>query len=123
MKTLILDYSKWRCGVYGNYQLGKGNTLLNNIEGFQCCLGQFSLQLNKNLTKDMLISLGEPNDLDVLVETLTRIGDYNDFENTDLSDKAININDAELTTPQEKIVLLKELFEKEGYSITVINQN
>ena len=41
---------------------------------------------------------------------------------TDLSNKAMTINDRITTTPEEKILALKELFSKEGYEIEVINK-
>lgn len=44
------------------------------------------------------------------------------FRHYNLSDDAISINDERSSTPQDKIVRLKELFLKSGYEIEVINQ-
>jgi hypothetical protein len=43
-KKLILDYSKWRCGMDGANSLGDGETALLNDKGFMCCLGMFGKQ-------------------------------------------------------------------------------
>lgn len=121
-RKLILDYSKWRCGdITTKHNFGQGIPLLQNIEGFQCCLGQFSLQLNENLTEESLINAVEPQDLNQKIELLVYKVKSKYF-NTDLSEKAIVINDATGTTPAEKIVLLKELFATVDCEIEVINQ-
>jgi hypothetical protein len=124
MKKLILDYSKWRCGGDGNSEnkLGTGFTGLCNRSGFLCCLGQFSLQLNTDITEFDLIGQSEPQDLNVPIELLTTGGEYSFITISDLSGKAIKINDNMDTTPETKIELLKELFSPEGYEIEVINQ-
>lgn len=125
MKELILDKSIWRCGEDGGegHELGAGNTQLCNVEGFQCCLGQFSLQLNKELTIDRIKRLGTPYDLGIDLEPLNCAievteGEYY-YKDTRLSLEAVKINDDSQTTVEEKIKLLKELFLKHGYKITV----
>lgn len=117
---LILDYSKWRCGGTGINRLGKGETALANEEGFYCCLGLFSPQLNSQITLEDMISMGEPSDINKHIPHLNKVSEV--FRaNTELSKDAIYINDGELTTPEEKIQLLKELFLKQGLEIEVIN--
>ena len=68
MKKLILDYYKWRCGGDGEGKkgcsLGKGYTQLLNNEGFMCCLGQFSFQLNENIKEQDILEYGEPGEID-----------------------------------------------------------
>lgn len=136
MNKLVLDYSKWRCGgdftdAPGN-QLGEGPTMLLNEQGFMCCLGQFSLQLDTDLDEYDICNLGEPADLDQEVTLLCYTegdvdpaaeDDEHTTHSTILSDKAIAINDDGDTTPEEKIAQLRELFGAAGYEIEVINKN
>lgn len=127
MKTLILDYSKWRCGgdktIGGLYPLGDGHTLLLNSAGFMCCLGQFSLQINEKLSERHILGYGDPSETGYEINNLTYrpTEEDNGIYNSALSNEAVDINDRLTTTPEEKIVLLKELFYKHGYEIEVIN--
>lgn len=135
MNKLVLDYSKWRCGGDGDgvNKLGEGTTQLLNTDGFLCCLGQFSLQLEPTLNKYTMSGLGEPVDLDREIPLLSYTETYDSVEGetdldyftyaTPLSDKAIAINDDPYTTPEEKIKLLRELFGEVEYEIEVINKN
>lgn len=128
LKTLTLDLAKWRCG--GNTseptnRMGEGRTMLCNGEGYMCCLGQFAPQINPKV-KDAILYTGDPynikiNGVDIFVESLNFKNEMGSMYNTDLSIAAININDDEETTVQEKIEKLKTLFENEGYTIVVIN--
>lgn len=120
-KELILDYSIWRCGRGGHDEVGHGLTQLCNSYGYQCCLGQFSTQLNPDLTTKEITNQCVPKELGVRVPLLTkRVG--KNWEDTVLSEQAIEINDDKLTSPNQKIVKLKKLFKKQGYTINVINQ-
>lgn len=126
-KTLILDYSKWRCGGNrGENILGEGETSLHNIQDFECCLGQFALQLNSKLSVKDIMEVGIPSALSYEVEGLNYPieGSNNDgdFEDTQLSESAMDINDNSYTTPEKKIEHLKELFRTKGYEINVINK-
>lgn len=122
MKILILDYSTWRSGGDGPNKLGKGNTALLNREGSMCCLGQFAPQLNYGIKKDCMLDQGNPADLPKKIPGLSKRDGKNDYYlDTKLSTTAIGINDDANTTPQEKIILLKRLFSKNGYKIKVIN--
>lgn len=133
----VIDRSIWRCGGKDDSNLppntnkrGKGDTSLLNIEGYMCCLGQCALQLGYE--KHYLLNIGEPMELPVIEE----IPDYeilhgvdnrsyggNDqYYNTDLSTKAMDINDNTKTTPEEKEEELIELFEEYGHTIKFINQ-
>lgn len=128
MNKLILDYSKWRCGGDSAInKLGEGSTKMENAEGFCCCLGLFSPQLNTDVSTADMLGRGEPEDIRKIIPLLTGSAQENDdrgvwYRNKGISTSAIDINDEDSTTPQEKIVLLKELFLKEGYEIEVINQ-
>lgn len=135
MKKLILDYSKWRCGKDSEYYiddatkraLGKGSTLLLNNSGFMCCLGQFSLQLNNSLTEQDILSKATPSDLNKEIPILSVFCAFASspipsYFNSELSQKAIRINDDIDTTIDQKITELKELFATVGYEIEVVNQ-
>ena len=121
MKTLTLDVNKWRCGANGGYKLGEGDTELLNSEGFMCCLGQFASQLNPIIKTEDLLYIGEPSDINYEIVDLNKKTGFENMCNTDLSFKAIDINDNDDTTVIEKIDLLKELFIKHNYNIEVIN--
>lgn len=121
MKTLILDYSKWRCGEYSENKLGVGKTALLNDEGFMCCLGQFGLQLNPALTECDIKGEGEPGDLKCYITLLSQENDEGRYISTNLSVEAIDINDKKETTPEVKIELLKKLFGEYDCEIEVIN--
>lgn len=139
---LILDYNKWRCGgdstitkyddgsnssfttIDNTNKLGEGDTKLLNDQGYMCCLGQFSLQLNTTISSLNISGFGEPGEIEDDILLLT--SDYGDGDgyscrNTSLSDEAMTINDDSSTTPEEKIVLLQELFAKADCEIEVIN--
>ncbi len=123
MKTLILDEKTWRCGgEYTNLKNGRGKfstpSQLINPQGRLCCLGQFSLQLNKSLKKKNLIDCNEPSDLNCEVKDLNQASwDAEYFINTNLSQKAMNINDNTNTTITEKVKKLRELFAQSGYRV------
>lgn len=124
MKTLTLDYSKWRSGggfKTSHNQLGIGPTALHNELGFQCCLGQFSLQLGKCSIEDIL-NKTMPDDLKKKIRLLNKsIGD-NNYVNTIFSNKAVAINDDMDTTPSQKITLLRKLLKTKGLLLRVINR-
>ena len=121
-KTLILDYSKWRCGDDSKYKLGNGDTMMENSEGFQCCLGQFSLQLNSGLASKDIMDIASPSSLLVVIPDLVNKGAGDWFTNSSLAEDAMVINDATYDTARDKIKLLKDLFDDYGYGIKVINQ-
>lgn len=141
---LILDYNTWRCGgdsVITKYDvndnasfskidnpnsLGEGTTTLLNDQGYMCCLGQFSPQLNNAVRMRDMQGLAEPHEIGqevslLCTETISDYDGYDEFTDTCLSTSAIEINDSTNTTPLEKIVLLKELFSKADCEIEVIN--
>lgn len=115
--TLILDYSKWRSGGFGYNQTGTDNVKLLNNQGYMCCLGQISLQLYKNVSKELLLNNGYPSTIEEINMPLLKEGS----KNSEFTNKAILINDNESTTPKEKIAKLKSLFGQYGYHLKVIN--
>lgn len=119
---LILDYSTWRCGGNEpNNQLGKEETSMYNKEGFSCCLGQFTPQLNPEILITEIANIGTP--LGVFIKTKKVIPFLvENNQNSDLSVTAMLINDNEYTSPQQKIDALTSLFKSSGHTIKVINQ-
>jgi hypothetical protein len=128
MKTLTLDYSKWRCGRNSEKpenKLGTGPTLLLNTSGYMCCLGQFSSQLKAELTKSDLMYKSTPSQLLNVnkggIPYLTK--QYGVFsKNTEFSNSAISINDDRGTSVEQKIDLLRKLMKKVGLKLRVINK-
>jgi hypothetical protein len=123
MQKLTLDYSKWRCGKDGDKSMGKGYTNLENDEGFQCCLGQFALQLGAN--EEYIRNYGTPAAIRQHIPLLNKPDDYRffsfSFKNTDFSKDAMVINDNENTTPEQKIELLTALCLANDIELEVIN--
>jgi hypothetical protein len=125
-KKLILDYSKWRCGGDGENKVGDGMVALLNDQGFMCCLGQWHQQYG--VSDNDLLNKGEPNELPEETDTFSFENDWNEsgecieIKNTNLSERAIGINDDEETTPDEKITLLSKLLSTEGIELEVINK-
>lgn len=137
-KKLILDYSKWICGEGGPHALGKGAVCLKNEQGFMCCLGMWSLQCGAS--EDELLDKGEPNEIDTLIPIFAEevMYEYEEFNTetgedeihkesdgkytTKLALSAIYINDDKDTTPEYKIIQLKELLASEGIELEVINK-
>lgn len=125
-KKLILDYSKWRSGVNGENKVGEGKTQLQNMEGFQCCLGQWSIQLG--VTEEEALGCDEPNELHTLVSLFCDESYYygrneSCYKTTnELAVDCIAINDDDGTTPEEKIEKLMERLQEEGIELEVINK-
>ena len=112
-KKLILDYSKWRCGMYGDDSLGEGDTALLNNAGFMCCLGQFGKQCG--IPEDELLNRGEPCECETRVPLFEKDGGA-------FVVAAININDDENTTPEAKLNAIETLLREEGIELEVINK-
>ena len=114
-KTVVIDRSKWRTGGVGINATGEGQTKLLNEEGFMCCLG-FMCKSHKIKT----LGLGAPSGTRK-VPLLTELNDVNPnlfsttdhpkYKNTTLCEQAMNINDSEVTSREEKEERLKSLFE------------
>jgi hypothetical protein len=101
MKTLTLNIHKWR----------NGDTLLNNHHGYQCCLGQFCLQLGK--TKEELSDFSDPEFLETTPSLLTE----------SFNQKAIGINDDRLISIQERIKRLKSHCRKNKIKLRLVNDS
>ena len=123
MKTLILDYSKWRSGLDAtkrSCKTGRGPTYLRNEQGYMCCLGQFSLQLAPKLTKKDLTRVSMPSELAIPIPLFLHRSEEN--TNNSLATEAATINDDMSITVEDKIVSLKKLFLAAGFKIRVINR-
>lgn len=128
MKKLVLDVSTWRCGLKSkkpNTICGSGSTLLLNDEGYKCCLGQFATQINPDITDEEIRGISQPSELSFSIEGLNIMfdgGEEPSYDDTDLSNLAIGINDDEDLTIDEKIEQLQNLFCAYGFEIEVINK-
>lgn len=109
MKTLKLYLNKWRCGSTSTdykCRMGEGSTDLLNLEGFQCCIGQFSSQFG--IPDSELV--GEPNPAMLaksgkkLPEEYVKLFLTNDLsDNSALTRGLISINDDTSTIAEDKI--------------------
>ena len=123
MKTLILDEKKWRCGEYSlnpENRRGKGRTRMKNYEGFECCLGQFSKQIDKTIKNKHLLGYSNPARISFeRNKTITGLSVKRNgtFELTKLATEAMNINDDSCTSVEQKVKDLKRIFSKNGYKI------
>ena len=111
----IIDRSKWRCGRNGINQRGKGGILLLNEQGYMCCLGQISCQLN--MKKKQILNKATPNHIGQYISILTSKRDYG-IVNSVLSKKAVLINDDPNLTDQERERKLSSLFSKWKHKLT-----
>lgn len=123
----ILDLAKWRCGRLGESgkTLGIGETALHNNEGYQCCLGQFILQVYKGfITIRDIENVSEPADVTrlILYDTDNFFIKEEGF-NSNLSRELMKINDDPSTTIENKIESIRERLAKRGHTLTVINDN
>jgi len=121
----IIDRSKWRAGKDGPYACGKGPTLLENMEGYQCCLGQISLALG--VPKNALLAVATPQWLkqpfrDSLKDVL--ISQEGMLVNIDspLSERAMTINDSVYFTREQRETELKNLFASNNHEIEFVGE-
>jgi len=119
-KKLILDYSKWRCGENGPNKVGEGCVRLLNLEGFSCCVGQWSHQLGASTEETR--HRFEPDEIDTLIPLFAYYDLDDDKRSTKLTNDCIGINDDPDTTPEEKITLLRDRLAKEDIELEVINK-
>lgn len=118
-EKLILDYSKWRCGGnVGENVLGAGETRLLNEEGFCCCIGLWSKQLGAS--DEDLMGIGDPSCCKDQIPLF--VDESKAYYNSKLANDCIDINDNILTTPEQKIIQLKERLNSEGIQLEVINK-
>lgn len=116
---LVLDYSKWRCGLNGETKVGEGETRLKNAEGFMCCIGQWCEQVG--VPETQLLDITTPTYFKYVVQPFNQ-RDGSGFVSSRFSIQAMQINDNKITTPEEKIIALKELCHSYDIELEVINK-
>lgn len=128
MQKFIINRSKWRCGDSSNYSngsseqkysKGKGEVELKNDMGFMCCLGQISEQIDPEAN---ILHKWEPCNVkyksnNILVDNLE-----NKVVNSDLSKKAILINDDSHINTIEREKKLKKLFKSYDVKLIFVNK-
>lgn len=122
MKKLVLDYKIWRSGGSGSHKVGRGNTLLLNNEGYQCCLGQFAKQFG--CTNSEIYGRSCPSwirKIELLNREIENYDCNSVISTTEFSDRAITINDSHSTSPWEKGRQLQALCKEEGYELELVN--
>ena len=121
-----IDRSKWRSGNEGNYAIGLGNTFLLNEKGFMCCLGQVEKQLglsDENIeNKSWPCSTKRKNILSNYnpdcVEGYMPLGmSFDGYENTELSNIAMKINDDQELSVKKREKKLIALFKEYGHEL------
>jgi len=113
-KKIIINRSKWRTGDHGENATGKGMTQLINKQGYKCCLGFIAQQAGP---RQALTDKCEPNGCQRPIVGLTCIDEYNDFDNSELANDAMSVNDDEDTTPRQKEKKLRTLFKDSPYQL------
>lgn len=117
-KKFTVQLSKWRCGGNtGAYRLGEGETQLENLEGFACCLGFASKQLGPPGIE--IICKAAPHLLNQTIAGLS-IDEHSVRVPTAFSIGAMKINDDIYTTVEEKQELLIDLGKEHNIEINFI---
>lgn len=121
MKFLV-NRANWRCGGHGPDHHGHGDIYLNNEEGFMCCLG-FACQ-SAGLDPKLFINAGSPEHIPELpgAEKLINAGLLESWDvepmvytDTQFVLDAIEINDAEDLSDQERETRLQALAKEFGH--------
>lgn len=124
----IIDRSKWRRG--GDLQLESiwGQTQLLNREGNMCCLGFVCIK--DGFKKKDILEVADPSDIDpdfadVCTSITLKVHSDEDgiyFHSSELTREAININDSEYISEEQREQQLKTLFKKYGHTIIFIGE-
>lgn len=112
MRSIRINRAKWRAGdddTDGKYACGIGSTLLVNSENYMCCLG-FAAQQLSHKSKKSIRYCGDPSSLKFVVSPINKRLKDGSMNLTELSDKAIDINDCETTALEVKEKKLIKLF-------------
>lgn len=130
MEKFIIDRSIWRTGgeekKNNSVYTGKGPTQLLNSDGFMCCLGMMCEQMG--VPRNHLFDISLPEDVLGLAkfESINNFLVYKsdvreEYSNTLFACVAMNINDDEYITSEEREAKLKEHFATKGIEIEFIN--
>ena len=117
METLTIDRSKWRTGENGPNQTGLGRTKLKNERGFKCCLG-FECE---RIGADIGIGTSTPRGLPWGASNhLVNVG--RETSNSEFTREAMDINDNEYLTPEEREAKITAHFLTGGIQVEFINE-
>lgn len=122
MKQLIIDRSKWRTGGIA-YDETHGDTSLLNEKGNMCCLGFYCLQIGE-ISKNEILEIALPEDLNnvnVYDDAMLHLVNQDNLRNTLFTTKAIDINDAEELTNEEREKNIQEHFKQIDVDVVFIN--
>jgi hypothetical protein len=109
---LIINRAKWRTGGDSRIQTGEGSTKLLNNDGFMCCLGFRCHQMG--IPKKDLLGYLSPAGLSenwVIPDLVDSAGD------TDFTTTAVDINDDECITQEEREKEITEHFATIGVTV------
>tara|TARA_Y100000296_G_scaffold37719_1_gene43627 strand:- start:373 stop:819 length:447 start_codon:yes stop_codon:yes gene_type:complete len=135
-KSLVLDYNNWICGspyiasaggeLDSKLSIGEGITLLENEEGYRCCLGQFSVQAglkSEDIMGAVTLSALTGKNPQLHIEELVEPCDISfcGYADTILARSAMSINDNSKTSVEDKVKSLKLLFKESGVTIETVN--
>jgi hypothetical protein len=120
---VLIDRSKWRCGDDGRERAGVGSTKLLNREGYMCCLGFITRAVYPDLRiQDVLY----PMNLGCIVPGLSEKGTFCDgpdaLTDTELTMRAVSINDSKRLTREGREQQLLELFEDSPYALEFVGE-
>ena len=122
MKTLTLDYEKWRSGRDGEHKTGYGKTQLKNKDGFLDANGQFILQVCKKIKAiDLRGCKYLKDEKHGVILPFSYRDTYGYGLSTTFTDIQ-DINDDQNTTPEEKICLIRKVLASKNYQLEVINK-
>ena len=120
----ILDYSKWICGSPRGEEMGIGDTLLWNEQGYGCCLGHFGLCLG--ISKESMLGYGNPLTTNPQIESefLKEIP-YQSLSELIMKndDFCITIDDVQVCDPSfsDRLRAIENILKRLGHSLEVIN--
>ena len=122
MKQLIIDRSKWRTGGIA-YDETHGDTHLLNEKGNMCCLGFYCVQL-VGINKRDIYEIAQPedlNDVNVYDDAMLHLVNEDNLRNTHFTEKAIDINDSEELTNEEREKNIQEHFKQIDVEVMFTN--
>jgi hypothetical protein len=124
MKTITIDRAKWRCGGKENLHSakGKGDTQLENEQGFCCCLGFATKQIApmaRTLCVGNPMRSVELSGVEIPYLTEQRYSLYKGYYigGTDFTFDCMRINDDYRIAQEERERLLIAEFAKQGLEL------
>ncbi len=117
INKLTINRAKWRSGSFAPETMnGIGDVFLLNEQGYRCCLGFFAQACGARGMKNK----ETPCELNYspILKQLVKFNKDEYKEDTQLSLRAIDINDDENLTPVKREEKLTKLFSKHGIKLT-----